>query len=87
MILNQTQIGVKDDTVSTSVPNNSIARLMYYLNSICTLVPIDDQGKFAKLRRYQNYLSLNQDEIDVLIQITALINPKVLLNNCLFVAP
>ena len=59
MILNNTEYGIKKTGVKVTVPNNAVAKLMYYLHSVCNLVPIDD-GSLTNLRKYSNYMNLTQ---------------------------
>ena len=61
MILNQEEYGVKKTGTTVTIPNNSVAKLMYYLNSVCSLIPINESGNLNKLKNYTNYMSLSRD--------------------------
>ena len=40
-ILGKKEYGVKKTGVSVTVPNNPVAKLMYYLNCICNVINLD----------------------------------------------
>ena len=75
MILNNTQYGVKKTGVQPTVASNSVARLMYYLDTLCNLIPLDDDGKLAKLRNHSRYWLLGEIETLLLLNICLKLDP------------
>lgn len=88
MILNHTRCGVKisEDTKGT-IADHPVAKLMYYLDSVCKLLPIDEERKLSRLRNYGNYYLLDEDDLVALIALCVLFDPKELIDKCIFVAP
>lgn len=79
------QLQIERTGSSTTVPNNNKARLMYYLDCICTLLDLgSDASNLRRLRDYNNYFRLTDDETNELILLCALVSPTLLLNKCLF---
>ena len=74
---------LKDTSSKANVPNNPTARLMYYLNCLCSVLKLDDDQDINRLRRYENYF-LSRGDRDLLIQLCILLKPDVLLNKCIF---
>ena len=82
VVAGRTQIGLKPTSHSVTVPNNNKAKLMYYLNCICSVLQLDDPS-INRLTRYNNY-GLNGDETDALMALCYLLSPDVLLDKCIF---
>ena len=75
------RIGVK-----TTVPNNDVAKLMYYLSCVLNVIKYEQQN--SKLTDYANYYNLNEEEKDVLLSLVLLFNPAIFLEAKIFlVAP
>ena len=55
------RIGVKDISRNVTVPNNSKAKLMYYLSCVKTVIQLDD-STLQRLTDYHNYHLLNDPE-------------------------
>ncbi|OWF42668.1 hypothetical protein KP79_PYT04838 [Mizuhopecten yessoensis] len=74
---------VEKTSVPASIPNNAKARLMYYLNSVCSVLEVgnDAGSNINRLRNCQNYASLSADETDQLFLICLMLSPDVLINN------
>lgn len=79
----RTKYNLKDTTEKATIPNNPTAKLMYYLDCMCTVLKYDDEPTMNRLRRYQNYF-LTRQERDLLIQLCIVLKPDVLLNKCIF---
>ena len=88
MILQSNDLDVKDTSQKTTVPNNPYARLMYYINSICSLIPIDKlDEKVSYFRDYKNYNKLSDSEQNAVVQLALLLKPDLLTGKIIFYAP
>ena len=67
---------------TVNVPNNDLARLMYYLNCVASVIQYDEDNK---LTDYQNYHMLTKKEEDVVYGLAALFNPKIFMNAGVFI--
>lgn len=74
MFVDGHRIGIKDTTVSTTVPNANMARLMYYLNCVNSLV---DFGIPQKYRDYQNYSKNTFDDGNSILIYAHLLSPEI----------
>ena len=77
------RVGIKDTTVSATVPNNPKATLMYYLHCVATVLELDNPNLW-RLRDYQNYRSLTDADIDVLLVLVILFSPDELIGKVFF---
>ena len=77
---NKTQ--VERTTTKAVVPQNDIAKLMYYLNCVATVLQYDINYRF---RDYNNYFNLTQKEKDAVVVIALLFNPKLLIDCKVFI--
>ncbi|CAF4112057.1 unnamed protein product [Rotaria sp. Silwood2] len=71
---------------TVNVPNADIARIMYYLDCVCTVIDYNDND----IRRYRNYLNWRNmsDEEDRFIFLLALaLSPDELEDKVFFNAP
>ena len=67
---------------TTTIPNNRLAKLMYYLHCVCAVVQYDGIDRLTDYR-YYNYLS-NEEEQTV-IGLVSIFNPSVMTNLGLFI--
>ena len=77
------RIGIKDTTVTVTVPNNATAKLMYYLDCVATVLKLENPN-LRRLKNYQNYNSLTDAEIDALLALVILFSPDELLGKVFF---
>ena len=68
---------------TTTVPNDNIAKLMYYLHCVLTVIEYD--GNNNKLTDYQHYYNLNNEEKKAVIQLAILFNPKLFIDASIFI--
>lgn len=81
----QHKINIEKTGVSCNVPDNDIARLMYYLNCIDSLI---DFGIPANLKDYQNYYKLSFNSENSVICYAHLLDPKTFIrNNIMIIDP
>ena len=76
------RMGIKAIGQRTSVPDNDLARLMYYLSCVDTVIQYHE---IDRLTDYQNYDSLDVEDITVLLKLVILFNPKFLVEKGIFI--
>ena len=67
---------------AVSVPENKLAKLMYYLSCVFTVIQIDES---SRLTDYRNYYLLSKEEEQTVLGLIALFNPKVMMDLSLFI--
>ena len=65
----------------TTVPNNNIAKLMYYLDCVLTVIEYDR----IILTDYKNYFVLTAEERKLVIELAKLFNPKIFIDARIFI--
>ena len=80
------RLHVKATGTSVQVPANPRAKLMYYVSCVCDALQLDtsDTRNIARLKDYQNYAFLSEDEKKELLVFCAILSPDVLLNKVFF---
>ena len=76
------RMGIKAIGQRTSVPDNDLARLMYYLSCVDTVIQYHE---IDRLTDYQNYDSLDVEDITVLLELVILFNPKFFVDKGIFI--
>ena len=66
----------------TNVPDNNIAKLMYYLDCVLTVIEYDRSNKLTDFLHYYN---LNNKEKKAVIELAILFNPKLFIEAGIFV--
>ena len=77
---NKTQ--VERTTVKTVVPGNDIAKLMYYLDCVASVLQYDINSKY---RDYKKYFNLTEKEEEEVLVIALFFNPKILIDYNIFI--
>ena len=77
------RVGIRDISRDASVPQNSKAKLMYYLNCVASVIQLDDRA-LSRLRNYQNYYLLSDEETDALLAFVILFSPDELIGKVFF---
>lgn len=75
------KITVRAFGTSTTVPNNAIAKLMYYLGCVAPVIDYEDRT----LTDYQNYNELSGEQLVEVYRITKLLNPSIFINAGIFI--
>ena len=83
MFANLNSIQVKPIGVTVTVPNDDVARLMYYLSCVDTVIQYDNEDDI--LTDYENYDLLNVEQLTVLFSLVTLFNPKIFINGGVFI--
>ena len=73
-LFQRNQFGFKDTSTTASVPNNDVARLMYYFDCVCTAIKYNDSD-VSRYRNYANYASLTYNEIRTLLVLCLTLSP------------
>lgn len=75
-------IEVEVTGTTVTVPDNNIARLMYYLHCVNSCIPGFEIPE--RLRRYQNYYLLSDDDRANVVAHALLLKPEILNNEVFF---
>ena len=82
--MNRVQVGMKDTSVTATVPNHYKAKLMYYFHCIGTVLELENNGQLRRLRDYKNYWSLDEEDTNALLALCLILSPDKLMNKCIF---
>ena len=83
-VFGRTQIQVKKTGTACTVPDNPVAKLMYYFNCVCTCVEADEDSTIRRLRNYNNYSSLSNEEEAQLLILCLALSPDKLIGSIFF---
>ena len=75
--VNTTEIDNKRRTVSTTVPDNYISKLMYYLSCVCTAITCDKDEDICRFTNYTKSEELSNEEQKLLLTICYTFSPDV----------
>jgi hypothetical protein len=81
--LQHNQYGIKDVSQTINVPNNDVARLMYYLNSVCYTIEYNDNN-ISRYRNCSNWSLLSNEEIRLLVVLCYTLSPDIFDNKVFF---
>ena len=76
------RLRIKDTSTKVFVPNNDIARLMYYLECVFTVLKCN---KYSEYTDFNNYYSLSNSDINELIKLVKIFDPKIMIGAKVFV--
>ena len=77
-MMGRVQISVKDTTTLITVPDDPIAKLMYYFSCVASCVELEDSD-FDRLRDYKNYTRLTSDEKAKVLALCLALSPDKLI--------
>ena len=80
-VIGSTQIRVKKIGSSTTIPDNPIAKLMYYFDCVRSCIEADDDYTTRRLRNYNNYSSLTSQEQAQLLILCLALSPNKLIGS------
>lgn len=78
LVYQRNEVGIKCTGVTVQVPDNNVARLMYYLDCVCTAVECEQSSDIQRFTAYQNWSRLSLDEQKVLLSLCYTFSPDVL---------
>ena len=76
-------IRLRQTSQVTLVPNSYPAKLMYYLDCVCTVLELDDDPVMNRLRQYHR-CDLTTQQIDTLLSVCYTFGPDLLNKKCFF---
>ena len=76
------KLRIRDTSNKVNIPNNPKAKLMYYLNCISCVLRTDKLGKFTN---YEEYYNITDSEIDDILYLARIFNPKIMVQTGIFV--
>ncbi|XP_053372594.1 uncharacterized protein LOC128546266 [Mercenaria mercenaria] len=83
-VMGRTEVGIRKIGGTATVPNDPKARLMYYLNCMCSVLDLSDTANLTRLRNYKEYYSLTEAETDALVTLCFLLSPDELCGKVIF---
>lgn len=87
-VMGRTEISIKRTTSATTVPNDPIAKLMYYFDCVCSCVEIGNDSELNRLRAYKDgYAYLSNEEKAKLLTLCLALSPDKLMGAIFFPAP
>lgn len=84
---NRVNFNVRNTTVDATVPNTPVARLMYYLNCLCSVLQLNtsDSPNLHRLTQYSLHWALTAAQKRELAILCWILSPNELLNKCIFI--
>ena len=85
VVFSRKEVGFTETTVKVTVPDNDTARLMYYLESMHTVLDLETtEYNIARMKDYNNHFLLTNDEKVKLFALCCYLSPDELNNKCMF---
>ena len=78
--MNRVRMNVYGEEVT--IPNDNIAKLMYYLNCVSTVI---DYNEPNLLTDYQNYTRLDSKGRQIVYELACILDPKIFIDNGIFI--
>ena len=75
-------LSVERTGIKVEVPNNNLARLMYYLSCIFNVIQYNDNNDLSD---YKHYYNLNQEQKKTVYALAILFDPKIFLGAKIFI--
>jgi hypothetical protein len=67
LVVGRNEIGVKRIGHVMTIPDNDIARLMYYLAYVCCAIDYDQDGEIRRFTNYDHWARLSTEEQKLLV--------------------
>ena len=81
--LERQQFRFRDTTTEANVPNNDIAKLMYYLNCVCYCIDYNDND-IRRFTNYSNWRSLSDEEDKMVYYLALTLHPNLFIDKVFF---
>ncbi|UJR21079.1 hypothetical protein I4U23_024179 [Adineta vaga] len=81
--LQRKQIGIESTGTKVSIPENDVAKLMYYFNCVCYVIEYDDTD-MQRYRDFNNWYLLSAREVRLLVALCYTLSPDVFDNKAFF---
>jgi hypothetical protein len=78
LVFQRNEIGFERTGRTVTVPNNDVARLMYYLNCVCVAIDCNHDPDIQRFTSYQNWSYLSIEEQKALLVVCYACSPDVL---------
>ncbi|CAF1082916.1 unnamed protein product [Rotaria sordida] len=78
-----TNYDVKKFGQTVSVPDADIAKIMYYLDCVCTVIDYDDNN-IRRYRNYSNWMNMSDEEDKLIFILAATLSPDELEDKVFF---
>ncbi|UJR28581.1 hypothetical protein I4U23_009814 [Adineta vaga] len=73
-VYQQSNYGIRETGTTASVPDNDVARCMYYLKCVCSVIDCND-ANILRYTKYQNYWALSDAEDEIVYKLCLLLSP------------
>jgi hypothetical protein len=83
-ILNQNENEVKGLTILATIPDNDVAKLMYYLSCVCTTIISDEDEDTRRFTNYSKWAELSTEDQKLLLNLCQTFSPDVLEDKVFF---
>jgi hypothetical protein len=80
VVFQRNEVGIEATGQVTTVPDNDVAHLMYYLKCLCDAIECDDDPNIRRFTNYRNWESLSFEEQKLLVALCEKWNPGALKN-------
>ena len=80
--LTSNKLTIRDTSITTKVPDDPKAKLMYYIHCICCVLRTD---KLDRYRNYKEYYNIPDSEIEYILELADIFNPKFLVETGVFI--
>jgi hypothetical protein len=81
-----TNYDVKKTGTFTTVPDADIAKIMYYLNCVCTVIDYNE-GNIQRYRNYSNWADMSDEEDRLIFVLALALSPDELEDKVFFNSP
>ena len=84
VVFQRNEVEFERTGVQVNVPNNDVARLMYYLQCVCTSINCNNDPDIQRFTNYKNWSYLSIDEQKALVVVCYAFSADVLDNRVFF---
>lgn len=70
----QNNIGIREFGTTVTIPDNDVARCMYYLSCVCAVIE-NDESSIRRYTDYRNYSRLSDDDIEIVYKLCLTLSP------------